>query len=131
MQSHSDSHDAGMTRHFRLRTVEQMGCDALSPELPKDIQVLNLRNVQLRESRIGRSPIHRHLSRKPPINNGNEARSGASHLLAQILPVLRFRFIPTHLREGGSDDNRIVFIQRPNREVLRVVHTQYFMPMRT
>jgi hypothetical protein len=55
----------------------------------------------------------------------------ASRLLAQILPVLPFRFIPTHLREGGSDDNRIVFIQRPNREVLRVVHTQYFMPMRT
>ena len=64
---------------------------------------MNLRNVQVSKSGVGRSPVYRDVPGELPVKDSDEARSSSRHLLVQVVPVLGFRLVPPRVLERGSD----------------------------
>src|SRR5580658_1694036 len=69
MQSDSDPHNTRTPGHFRFCAVQQAACDTFSAVCCEHIEVLNLRNVQVRKSGVSRSQIYRHVPGELPVKD--------------------------------------------------------------
>src|SRR5580693_1169489 len=128
MQSDSDPHNTRTPGYFRFCAVQQATCNTFSAVCCEHIEVLNLRNVQVRKSGVSRSQIYRHVPGELPVKDSDEAGPSSRNLFLQVPLVLCFRLVPPHVLERGSDARRIAFFEKPNLDGLRVFHVHHSKP---
>src|SRR5579884_506637 len=86
MESHSDADHSGMPCHLRFGTVEQSGRDTVSAAARHDIQVLDLRNIQISNPGVSRSPVNCDVAGEVAVDGSDKTRPASLRLLAQISP---------------------------------------------
>ena len=107
MEPHPDSGEIGTARGFLLGTIQQSRADPLSPELGKNVKVLDLWNLQVRESRIGGTPVNGDVPGEPAAEDCHPTNACARRFLGQITLVLCHGFAPTDALEGSGHHRRI------------------------
>jgi hypothetical protein len=126
MQSDCDAYDTRTAGCFTFCPVKQATRDTFSAVYCEHIEVLNLRNVQVSKSGVGRSPVYRHVPGELPVKDRDEAGPSSRHLFLQVSLVLGLRLFPPHFLERGSDARRVAFFEKPNLNGLRVFHTTLY-----